>query len=144
MNALVLPDLTDPDAAGFWAASATGKLVVQACGECGQVRFPPHPGCPACGSAASRWRPVSGHARLWSFIVVHAPTLPAFATEVPFPVALVELDDAPGLRMVGNVVASPDAKVNSVPPELLRIGRGMKVCFRQVDDVALPCWIPDA
>jgi uncharacterized OB-fold protein len=70
--------------------------------------------------------------------------LPAFAAEVPFPVALVELDGALGLRMVGNVVASPNAKVNSVPPELLRIGQGMKVCFRPVGDVALPCWIPEA
>jgi uncharacterized OB-fold protein len=131
-----LPATDEPESAPFWAAAREGRLLVQECD--GVLRFPPHPGGSNVG-----WREVSGRGKVWSFIVVHPPTLPAFADKTPFPVAVVELDDAPGVRMVGNLIAAPGAPLNSLTGEAIDVGMPVKVCFERVaEDVALPCWTP--
>jgi uncharacterized protein len=138
---LILPDVEDTDTAGFWVAAAERRLVVQRCDACGQLRFPPHPYCEQCSSNLASWSEVSGEARLWSYVVVHSPTLAAFAEFVPFPVAVVELAEGKHLRMTGNVVTGPEAAINSVNPQRLKIGAPMRVIFRKVhDEVTLPSW----
>lgn len=140
---LLLPD-RDADSAPFWDAALLGELVVQRCDGCGVQRFPPRPMCASCRSLLSTWRPVSGRGQVWSWVVVHPPVLPAYAPYAPFPVAVVELAEAPDLRMVGNVVTGRDAVINSVDPTRLRIGMPVRVVFQQVAaDVALPRWVPD-
>jgi hypothetical protein len=142
MTGAILPDTEDPETKPFWDAAREGRLVVQQCTNCGHLRFPPHPGCPECHSVASGWQAVSGRATLWSFVVVHGPTLPAFQDHVPFPVAVVTLDEGPHLRMVGNLVAAPQAAIDSVDPTELEVGMPLAVTFRSVEDVALPAWMP--
>lgn len=86
---------------------------------------------------------MSGGGQIWSFVVAHSPTLPAYEPFVPFPVAVIELQDAPGLRMVGNLVASEQAAINSVDPSSLSIGQTVRVVFQSVaPDVLLPRWMP--
>ena len=87
--------------AGFWRACADGRLTVQTCRACGHVQHPPRAMCPACRSTELGWRDAAGTGRIWSFTVAHPPLLPAFAALAPHAVALVELDDVPGIRMVG-------------------------------------------
>ena len=90
-------------------------------------------------------RYVSGRARrvaIWSFVVVHPPVLPAYAELSPYPVVVVELDEDPALRMVGNVVATPDGPINEVDPASLRIGLPVEVAFAEVGGMTLPRWIP--
>lgn len=138
----VIPATDDPDTAGFWSAARSEKLVVQRCGECGKMRFPPRPVC-TCGSFSMEWHEVSGRGRVWSFAIAHAPTLPAFADLVPYPFAVIELEDAPHLRMVGNLATSADAPINSIPQDDIFIGQEVSVAFRRVtDEVTLPVWIP--
>jgi uncharacterized OB-fold protein len=139
---VILPYTDERDTEGFWAAARERRLVVQKCAACGHLRFPPHPYCPKCRSNAVGWQTMSGRGRIWSFVVAHKPTLPAFADFVPYPVAIIELDDEPRLRMTGNIVASPDAPINSVDPARLAIGQKVQVAFTQVaDDVVLPRWV---
>ena len=45
-TAFLLPDTDDPVAAAFWAGTARGELLVQACAACGAWRMPPRPMCP--------------------------------------------------------------------------------------------------
>lgn len=142
MSGAILPDTADPETKAFWDATREGRLVVQQCTGCGCLRFPPHTGCPECHGVASAWLEVSGRASLWSFVVVHGPTLPAFQDYVPFPVAVVTLVEAPHLRMVGNLVAAPKAPINSLDPSRLKIGMPLAVTFLPVEDVALPAWVP--
>jgi hypothetical protein len=142
MSGAILPDTEDPETKPFWDAAREGQLVVQRCTDCGHLRFPPHPGCPECHGLASAWKAVSGGASLWSFVVVHGPTLPAFQDRVPFPVAVVTLDEAPHLRMVGNLVSAPQAAINSLDPARLEIGMPLSVTFLQVEGVAMPAWMP--
>ena len=138
----ILPDTEDPETRAFWDATRDSRLVVQQCGQCGHLRFPPLPGCPECLSAAVDWREVSGRAALWSFVMVHGPTLPDFQALVPFPVAVVALDEAPHVRMVGNLVVAPDAAINSLDPDRIAIGMPLDVTFLTVEDVTLPAWMP--
>jgi hypothetical protein len=64
-----------------------------------------------------------------------------FQDRVPFPVAVVTLAEAPHLRMVGNLVAAPDAAIDSVNPARLEIGMPLSVTFLRIEDVAFPAWV---
>ncbi|MET7616036.1 OB-fold domain-containing protein [Streptomyces sp. NPDC005408] len=139
----MLTPLVDPDGAPFWEYAAQGELRVQACAgpDCGELRFPPRPCCPHCRSFDSEWRRMSGRGRIWSYVVPHPPLLPAYAAQAPYNAVVVELLDAPRIRLVGNVVAAPDAPLNSVDPARLRIGAGVKVAFTLLDDITVPRWL---
>jgi uncharacterized OB-fold protein len=47
---------------------------------------------------------VSGDARVVSWTVLHPPVLTVWQDKLPFVILLVELDDAPGVRMIGQLV----------------------------------------
>ncbi|MGX1490925.1 Zn-ribbon domain-containing OB-fold protein [Streptomyces tendae] len=133
----MLSPVIDADGAPFWEYAARGELRVQTCGACAEPRFPPRPCCPHCQSFASEWRLMSGHGRIWSYVVPHPPLLPDYAELAPYNVVVVALADAPRVRLVGNVVAAPGAALNSVPPELIRIGARVRAVF---DGTGLPRW----
>ncbi|MHB8670580.1 MAG: Zn-ribbon domain-containing OB-fold protein [Acidimicrobiales bacterium] len=136
-----LPEV-DGDSAPFWEGAAAGELRMQACDGCGRGRFPPRPMCPWCRSLDASWSPMSGRGTVWSFAVPHPPLLPAFADLAPYVVVVVALDDDPTLRMVGNLVATPDGAINEVDPATVRIGEPVQVVFQHAgEDVFLPRWM---
>ncbi|MFF5786234.1 Zn-ribbon domain-containing OB-fold protein [Streptomyces sp. NPDC012693] len=137
----MLTPVIDEDGAPFWEYAARGELRVQSCADCGELRFPPRPCCPHCRSFASEWRLMSGRGRIWSYVLPHPPLLPEYAAQAPYNAVLVELVDAPRIRLVGNVVAAPGAPLNSVDPSRLRIGAPVRVAFTEVDGLAVPRWL---
>jgi uncharacterized protein len=137
----LLPDLTEPTAQEFWLGCARGELLVQTCGACGARRMPPRPMCPVCRSTDVRWEATSGRGRVWSFIVPHPPLLPAFAEVAPYNAIVVELDEDPTIRFVGNLVASTDGAINEIDPSTITIGEPVRVVFHQIEDVTLPRWV---
>jgi uncharacterized OB-fold protein len=141
VSGFVLPGLEDPAARPFWEGTARGELLVQTCADCGKMRMPPRPMCPGCRSIAVRWTKASGRARVWSFVVAHPPLLPAYAEFAPYNVIVVELEEDPGLRLVGNLVESADGPINAVDPATIRIGERVRVVFSKIEDVALPRWV---
>lgn len=141
MTELLLPDVEDPEHAEFWAGCGRGALLVQACGACGKWRMPPRPMCPACRSVKVDWVPTSGRGRVWSFIVPHPPLLPAYTDLAPYNAILVELDEEPTIRFVGNLVSSADAPINSVDPATIQIGESVRVVFQAVERVHFPRWV---
>lgn len=133
----------DEDSQPFWDGCARGELLVQRCAACGRRRMPPRPMCPWCRSFDSSWEPVSGRATVWSFVVAHPPLLPAYAAMAPYNVVVVALDDDPLIRFVGNVVAGPDAPLDSIDPATIAIGDPVEVVFdTPVDGIAMPRWRP--
>jgi uncharacterized OB-fold protein len=133
----------DEVTAPFWEGTAAGELRMQSCAGCGRLRFPPRPMCPWCRSLDVRWKVMSGRGRVWSFVVPHPPVLPAFALVAPYNVVVVELDEDPTLRMVGNLVADPDGPINAVDPATIEIGAPARVVFQPAgEDVTLPRWVP--
>ncbi|MFE2557961.1 OB-fold domain-containing protein [Streptomyces sp. NBC_00090] len=139
----MLTPVADEDGAPFWEYAARGELRVQACAapDCGELRFPPRPCCPHCRSFDSEWRLMSGRGRIWSYVLPHPPLLPDYAALPGYNAVLVELAEAPRIRLVGNVVTTPDAPLNSVDPGRLRIGAPVKVAFTEVDGVTVPRWL---
>jgi uncharacterized OB-fold protein len=139
----ILPDVDHVEVAPFWAGCAAGELRVQACASCGRRRMPPRPMCPWCNSFDDRWEVMSGRARVWSVVIPHPPLLPAYSEEAPYNVVVVELEDDPAIRLVGNVVARAGARLDSIDPHAIEIGDEVQVVFTQAaDDVWLPQWAP--
>ncbi len=136
----LLPDLDEFESAPFWAGCAQGELRVQRCADCELVTHPPRPMCPGCRSTNREWVTTSGRGRVWSFVVAHPPLLPAYSALAPYNVIVVELDENPKVRFVGNLVAAPGAPINSVDPHSIEIGEPVRVVFEKVDDVTLPRW----
>ncbi|MGW2718280.1 Zn-ribbon domain-containing OB-fold protein [Streptomyces sp. NPDC001492] len=136
----MLDPVIDSDGAPFWGYARQGELRVQACADCGEPRFPPRPCCPHCQSFASEWRAVAGHGRIWSYVVPHPPLLPDYADQAPYNVIVVELTDAPRIRLVGNLVAEAGARLDSVPAGRIRIGARVQVVF---SGEGLPQWVPE-
>ncbi|MFI9831589.1 Zn-ribbon domain-containing OB-fold protein [Streptomyces sp. NPDC051913] len=135
----MLSPAIDPEGAPFWQYAARGELRVQACADCGELRFPPRPCCPHCQSFGTEWRRMSGHGRVWSYVVPHPPLLPDYAAQAPYNVVVVELDEAPRIRLVGNLVAEPGARLDSLPAERLLIGA--RVRFVTDPGTGLPQWV---
>ncbi|MFQ5700085.1 MAG: Zn-ribbon domain-containing OB-fold protein [Myxococcota bacterium] len=125
----------DPDTAPYWEACRSHELRVQRCGACEAFRFYPGPVCPACASSESRWECVTGRGEVYSYVVVHRAMHPAFAGDVPYAVALVELEGTGGIRLPSRLV--------DCPPEEVRIGMAVEVCFENASDaVTLPVFRP--
>ncbi|MDJ1134101.1 Zn-ribbon domain-containing OB-fold protein [Streptomyces iconiensis] len=138
----MLSPVPDDDGAPFWEYTAQGELRVQACTQCDALRFPPRPCCPHCQSFDSEWRRMSGRGRIWSYVFPHPPLLPGYAELAPYNAIVVELAEAPHIRLVGNLVTSPDAALNSVDPAKLRIGAPVKVAFHNTDEgTTVPRWL---
>ena len=142
-TAWLLPDVADEAAAPFWAGTARGELLVQACGSCGKWRMPPRPMCPHCRSIEVTWVPTSGTGPVYSFAVPHPPLLPAYAELAPYNVIIVALTEDPAIRFVGNLLARPDGLINEVDPATIEIGEPVRVTFQPVEDVHLPRWLRD-
>jgi uncharacterized protein len=96
--------VADRDTQPFWDAVAEHRLVVQRCSGCGRWIWQPRPLCPACHSADLAWSDIGGDARVVSWTVLHPPVLTVWQDKLPFVLMLVELNDAPGVRMVGQLV----------------------------------------
>jgi len=122
----------DAETAPFWEAVAEGVLKIQKCAGCNEHVFYPRLVCPHCMSDELDWVCVSGRARIHALTVVHRSTAP-FRDDLPFAVAIVELEEGP--RMMTRVLT--DA------PETLRIDDPVKVHFApQGDGPPLPFFQP--
>jgi uncharacterized OB-fold protein len=90
----------------------------------------------------TRWEPVSGYGRVWSFAVPRPPLLPAFAAMAPYVTAVVELRELPQIRMVGAMLDESTGRFLSADGAGAAIGAAVRVSFmRCTEDVTLPCWV---
>jgi len=102
--------------------------------------------CPWCRSTQREWREVSGRGTLWSFVVPHPPLLPAYAEIAPYNVIVVEIEEDPTIRFVGNLVSDASAPINEIDPETIQIGAPVEVVFASLvradgSSVAMPRWV---
>jgi uncharacterized OB-fold protein len=88
--------LIDADSIGFWEATREGRIALCRCTDCETWLARPIERCNRCGGPTS-FDEIAGTGTVYSFIVVHHPSVPAFAALVPYVVALVELDEGPRL-----------------------------------------------
>jgi uncharacterized OB-fold protein len=113
----------------FWQAGAEGRLLMQKCSHCGTFRWPASAFCPQCRRQGVEWVP-PGQARIYSYTV-----LPVRGADTDAPPqwripALVEFEDAPGVRLV-SVLAGAD-------PQALRIGDPVEVEWHPAANGVVP------
>ncbi|MFF5989998.1 Zn-ribbon domain-containing OB-fold protein [Prauserella flavalba] len=106
--------LTEP----FWAAARRGELLLQRCRSCGHHQHYPRVLCTRCWHRELDWVPSAGKGRVWTFTVVHRPGHPAWSDDVPYALAIVELDEGP--RLLTNVVGLDPADVTVGLPVVAR------------------------
>ena len=125
----------DVDSAGFWEATAAGRLALCRCVKCRVWLQPPLERCRQC-AGETRFEDVSGRGAVYTFIVQRQPSVVGYVDAVPYVVALVELDEQPGLRLAGRIVG--------VDPEAVTVG--MRVEAEIVDlpggDYRVPVFKP--
>jgi len=95
----------DADSQPFWEGCRKHRLRIQKCAECGQVRWPPSIVCPECLSQNTDWIVSGGRGKVYTYVVYHQAFHPAFEEELPYVVAVVELEEGP--LILSNIVGCP-------------------------------------
>lgn len=122
-----------PESLPFWEGCGEGRLLAQRCKGCGRLRFPPKVVCPHCLAREAAWEQLSGRGSVFSYTVFRRLYHPGFAGEMPYAVALVELDEGP--RILSNIV--------NTDPEVVHCGMRVRVRFeRATDEITLPKFEP--
>ncbi len=117
----------------FWNSCQQGRLLIQKCGRCGEHQFYPRGICANCWSNDIQWARSSGKGTVWTFTLTYQNRTPGFAEEVPYILALVELDE--GVKMFTNIV--------ECNPRNVKIGMPVEVTFVQATtQVAIPFFKP--
>jgi uncharacterized OB-fold protein len=116
--------IVDSDSAPFWEYANARELRVQRCSACGELRYPPRPMCPGCGSLDSTWERLSGLGNVYSWVVAYHPVHKLVVDKVPYTILLVQLDEGP--RMVSRLVGPA--------PGTIREGLRLEVVFEPIAD----------
>lgn len=123
----VLPRL-DHENRFFWTSGADGKLRLLRCQDCATFIHPPRPVCRNCLSENVSPEVVAGTGVVDTFTVNHQEWRPGL--EVPYVIARVTLDGAPGVYLTTNIVG---CAVNEV-----EIDDRVRVKFEQHGEIYLP------
>lgn len=91
------------------------------CKGCGRIHFPPRKVCDGCRGREFELRPMAETGRVLTYTVIRVAP-PAFAQEVPYVVAVLEMDD--GARML--------TQVADVAPEDMKTGMRIRLEFRKI------------
>lgn len=115
-----LPQLSPKNTPYFTA----GSIQIQCCGDCGHTQHPPDDLCHACQGRKLQFKAMPGTGRVESAVVVHHAVHPALKDHVPYVVAIISVDGAPGCSVQGNVVGCS--------PNAVEIGQSVSAIFESV------------
>ena len=118
----------DADNTAFWTGGKEGKLNIVKCGDCGEFTHPPKPLCRHCQSENVAPHGVSGRGTVDTYTINHQAWMPGL--EVPFVIARIGLDDAPGVILTSNVVSCAIEEVD--------FGDKVQVVFDEQDGIWFP------
>ena len=90
-----LPQPYDEYSKRFWSGVHKHEIWMQKCPTCAYVRYPFARMCPECLEVNDEWVQLSGKGKVWSFGVYHHLFNPAFKGDIPYNIALVELEEGP-------------------------------------------------
>ena len=120
----------------FWDAAKRGVLELQRCQSCGHFQHPPYATCVKCIATdlkfeAVRHDGVGGAGTIYAYTIMYHTGDKRFASAVPYASIIVELDDAPGALLAGNLLEAPHTEA--------KVGRRVEVVFEKLnDDITLP------
>src|SRR5512135_2581941 len=95
---MVIPDNIDEDVLPFWDGLKEHQFLLYRCKRCGACYWPmaycrKHEDIPSLEEM--EWAPTSGRGQIFTWVVVHQVLNPAYADEVPYAMAMVELEEGP-------------------------------------------------
>ncbi len=127
--------VADEASAPFFEGAAAGVLRLKRCSACQRWLNPAAFLCSNCLSDQLDWAEASGRGVLYTFGIVHQLYDPGFAPEIPYNVAVVQLEEGP--RLNTNIVGCPN--------ESLRVGMPVQVTFEPIaGGVTVPKFKPPA
>ena len=94
--------VTQPWSQEFWKGTKQRKFLIQHCNDCGKNIFYPRKFCPECWSSNLGWIESKGKGNLHSYTITMYGVEEKFAEDLPFVLALVDLDE--GIRVMSRVV----------------------------------------
>ncbi len=116
----------------FWSGCADRKLFFRKCTQCAKFHAPTRYAC-SCGSTDLSWTEMSGSGTVFSYTIVHRAPDPAFKNDLPYVIAIIEMDE--GGRLMSNVI---DCDPNSVV-----IGMSVQAVFEIVSEgIGVPKFRP--
>jgi uncharacterized protein len=93
----------------YWEGCARHELRFQRCTSCGHVVWPPSLICPECLSGDMEGIISKGCGTVYTYAVYHVAYHPGFVNDIPYVVAIVELDEGP--HLLTNIVGCAPAEV---------------------------------
>jgi uncharacterized OB-fold protein len=114
----------------YWEGTRRHELWVQRCNACQTWQWGPEWICHHCHSFDVGWAEVEPTGRIYSWERPWHPVNRVLSAACPYTVLLVELPQAGGVRMVGNLVGDPLAP--------FAIGDEVTARFEDHDDVERP------
>jgi uncharacterized protein len=102
------PPIT-PLAEPYWEGTRRQELLAQRCPSCDRFVWYPREACPRCLGSDLPWSPLAGTGAIYSFNVMRKPGNPMMTDEVPYVIALVDLDE--GVRVTTNIVGADPASL---------------------------------
>ena len=112
------------DNVAFYDAARRGELCFQRCADCREWRHYPRPVCPHCSSTGFHWERATGLGRIYTWTIVHGPTLPAFQDSAPYNVVDVLMDE--GVHFQSQLL--------DISPEDIEAGLRVTAVFVPLDD----------
>lgn len=97
--------VTQPWSKEFWKGTKQHKFLIQHCHDCGKNIFYPRKFCPYCWSSNLGWIESKGKGKLFSYTIMLAGVEQKFADDLPYVLALVDLDE--GIRVMSRIVECP-------------------------------------
>ena len=122
-----------PETAEYWQGCQRHELLIQRCADCAAHQFYPRILCAACSGRRLAWVQASGRGSVKTFTIVRRAVSQAYAAEVPYVVALVDLEEGP--TMMSNIVGCGVQEVS--------IGMPVEVVFEDwAEGVSIPKFKP--
>jgi uncharacterized OB-fold protein len=122
----------EPFAAGFWEAAEREQLVVQRCKSCAAIQLYPRRRCVTCGAGDLEYVSVTGRGKVYTFSTIYHNPPSEFIEDVPYTLAIVELDEGP--RLLTRIV--------DCEPEGIRCDMAVQCRFNRHDGRPLPVFRP--
>lgn len=107
----------------FWNQCRSERFMIQRCQRCGAYQFYPRSHCSTCHHPELDWCEASGRGTVKTHTVVYRAPSAAFQQDVPYVLALVDLEE--GVRVMLNVIGcAPEAVHAGMPIHLVYQSRG--------------------
>ncbi|MEH7177981.1 Zn-ribbon domain-containing OB-fold protein [Neobacillus vireti] len=118
----------------YWQGCRNHELLIQQCSDCGRHQFYPRIICTDCSSKNVKWVRASGKGKVLSYTIVHRAISKAYKSEVPYVIALIDLDEGP--TMMSNVI--------QCDPQNVKVGMEVEVVFEDwSEEITIPKFRPE-